>query len=351
MSTNDPKIRERAIYWAGRMDSPEPVSPAEREEWLHWMSENKAHEIEFREVNLTTNTMSELPAANQARLIAYASTDAVDAPADSSTSLRSTSRRQFLRWTALAASVLVVAGISAYFVHPEEWFGESYATRTGETRVVTFQEGSVAYLNTRSKVRWLSAGKERRVQLVEGEVLFDVVHDATHPFLVVMDHSEIRVLGTRFNVYRKPSGDTTITVIEGTVEVRGFAQSGDQGGAGPEWLRTIHANEQIEYRPIGLTREPHDTVALKAVKWRSGVMEFKDEPLMNVLDELTRYTDQRIVIRDPRLAQLPIGGQFSTRNVRGALARLEKVAAVEVTETNGTFTLDYRSGDGKNHKD
>jgi transmembrane sensor len=350
MSTNDPRIRERAIYWATRMDSLDPMSSAERDEMNRWLLADAAHEMEFREVNFTTNTLSELSAANQARLSPYSSVDTADITVGTSTGERSTGRRQFLKWSALAAGIAAVAATGAYFLQTGTWFAESYATRTGETRVVTFKEGSVAYLNTRSQVRWLSAGKERRVQLVEGEVLFDVVHDAAHPFRVMMDHSEIRVLGTRFNVYRKPTGDTTITVIEGTVEVRGYASSGDQG-ASPEWVRTIHANEQIEYRPIGLVREPHDTVALKAVKWRSGVMEFKDEPLVNVLDELTRYTDQRIVIRDPRLAQLPIGGQFSTRNVRGALARLEKVAAVEVTETNGTFTLDYRSGDGKNHKD
>ncbi len=94
-----------------------------------------------------------------------------------------------------------------------------------------FSEGSVAYLNTRTRIRWLGSGNDRRVELISGEALFDVVHDETRPFSVMMDGSEIRVLGTRFNVYRKDSGDVVVTVLEGTVEVRGFAQGPSQ----PEW--------------------------------------------------------------------------------------------------------------------
>ncbi len=73
----------------------------------------------------------------------------------------------------------------------------------------------------------------------------------------MLDGSEIRVLGTRFNVYRKDSGDVVVTVLEGVVEVRGFAQ----GAARPEWVRRVRANEQMEYRHIGLVDEPHRTDA------------------------------------------------------------------------------------------
>ncbi len=272
---------------------------------------------------------ADLPPADRARLSESAAESAED---------RTPSRRQFFKWSAIAASVLVAVSMGGYLVKTQGWLAQSWSTHTGETRVVTFKEGSVAYLNTRTELRWVGNTSDRRVALLEGEALFDVVHDADHPFRVVLDNSEIRVLGTRFNVYRKPSGETIVTVLEGTVEVRGYGA----GGAHSEWVRTLHADQQIDYRPIGLTNEPHQTVAVDAVKWRSGVLEFSGEPLVNVLDELTRYTDQRIVIRDPRLAALPVGGRLSTRDVRGALDRLKTVAPIEVNENNGTFTLDYR---------
>jgi transmembrane sensor len=206
---------------------------------------------------------------------------------------------------------------------------------------VKFSEGSVAYLNTRTRLRWLGSENDRRVELISGEALFDVVHDEARPFSVMMDGSEIRVLGTRFNVYRKDNGDVTVTVLEGTVEVRGFAQGPSQ----PEWTRLVKANQEIEYRPIGLVAEPHATDALRAVTWRSGVLQLPEEgaTMAAVLDELNRYTDKRILIRDPRLADIKVGGAFNTRDVKSALQKLQMgVPTIEVHESEGSYALDLR---------
>ncbi len=81
------------------------------------------------------------------------------------------------------------------------------------------------------------------------------------------------------------------------------------------------------------------TRAANAVRWREGYLEIEDQPLAAVLDELTRYTDQRIVIRDPCVARFRVGGVVSVRDVRSALARLEKVAPLRVEEHDGRFTF------------
>ncbi len=80
------------------------------------------------------------------------------------------------------------------------------------------------------------------------------------------------------------------------------------------------------------------------MKWRSGILQLPEDGalLPEVLGELTRYTDERILIRDPRLAAVKVGGVFSTRNVRNALQKLQTVAPIEVRESDGLFTLDYR---------
>jgi transmembrane sensor len=179
----------------------------------------------------------------------------------------------------------------------------------------------------------------------EGEALFDVVHDSNRPFRVVLGNSEIRVLGTRFNIYRRPTGSTTVTVLEGKVEVRGF---GNGGSGQPEWTRTLEANEQIDYSSLGLVHEPHATLAQDSVHWRTGYYRFENQPVETVLDELTRYTDQHIVIRDPRIAELRINGSLKTHDIRDSLRRLQGLAPnIEVKENNNTFTLDYRAQAGR----
>ncbi len=332
MSTQDKDIREQAAYWVERMhDTADPIRPAERDTFAQWMADPR-NENEFINANMAAVTAQQLGlTVDRTRLNAWVS-NPVDA--------RAHSRRQLMRRWPIAASLLTLLVLGGYYAQSRHLFGgESYVTRTGEQRVVTFQEGSVAYLNTRTELRWVGTAQDRRVEMTEGEALFDVVHDAAHPFRVVLDNSEIRVLGTRFNVYHKPGGDTTVTVLEGTVEVRGVGK----GSGKTEWVRQIHANEQIEYRSIGLLREPHATEAQNAIRWRQGIYKFSDETIENVLDELTRYTDQRIVIRDPRIAERHIGGALSTRDVRSALKHLEDLAPIDVRENNNTFTLDYRA--------
>ncbi|MEP7242940.1 MAG: FecR domain-containing protein [Gammaproteobacteria bacterium] len=341
MSTHEsgPSIQEQADLFAVRMNEPaDPQTAAEREEMQRWLLDER-HEKAFRTSNLLLSLASDLPPESRDRLKAYATVS----PA-------ARVGRPVWKWTALAASVLMAAGFS-YVAVTQGWFAKTYVTHTGESRVVTFEEGSVAYLNTRTELRWVGTGEDRRVALVNGEALFDVVHDPAHPFRVMLDGSEIRVLGTRFNVYRKPSGETIVTVLEGTVEVRGFGSGAGGSGGRSEWKRTLHADQQIEYVPLGLVHETHETVALDSVKWRTGLLKFNDVPMPDVLDELTRYTDQRILIRDPRLAEIHMSGALGVRDVRKALKHIQDLAPVEVSESNGMFTLDYRPAAAGGKKD
>ncbi|HEU4627153.1 MAG TPA: FecR domain-containing protein [Steroidobacteraceae bacterium] len=339
MSTTDKDIRERASYWAARMhESSDALSAAEREEFEKFVADPR-NERDFRGANLIISMMPELPAADRARWVEEYSV---------ATDERTQSRRQVLRWWAVAASILTAVVLGGYFAQTRHLFGgEAYVTRKGETRTVKFEDDTVAYLNTQTEVRWLGTSDDRRAELTEGEALFDVAHDAEHPFRLMLGNSEIRVLGTRFNVYRKPNGNTTVTVLEGSVEVRGFGN-----GSTPEWTRTLNANDQIDYGALGLLHEPHPTRAQDAVRWRSGNYIFENQPVSMVLDELTRYTDQRIVIRDPRIADLRINGALNTRDVRKALRQLQTLdSKIEVKENNNTFTLDYRAQQPDRGKD
>jgi transmembrane sensor len=329
-TTDDEGIRTQAAHFVIRMgESPHALSSAERDElerFPEWARDSRNGQ-EFHALSTIAAMLGDQPAADQARL---------QAESEVPTSERASSRRQVVQWWAFAASVLVVLVLAGFYAQSRHLFGgESFITQTGEKRTVTFQEGSVAYLNTRTELRWIGNERDRRVELIEGEALFDVVHDEANAFRVVLGNSEIRVLGTRFDVYRKPNGDTRVTVLEGTVEVHGLGDAA--------WTRTLNVNEQLAYGAVGLVSEPHFTDAENAVGWRKGYYKFADEPIGRVVEELMRYTDRRIVIRDPRVAEHHMGGALDVRNVNATLHNLEKYAPVQVTENNDTFMLDYRA--------
>lgn len=338
MLTHDPgppDMGNEADYWARRMaDASDTITAAEHDRFTAWLLASDENQREYRRAVGVLQLATSLPVSAQSALISPSGEGRTESD-------KIAGRRNILKFAGLAASVAVGLVVGGVYLENRGIFGETHTTRTGETSTVKFSEGSVAYLNTRTRIRWLGSGNVRRVELISGEALFDVVHDETRPFSVILDGSEIRVLGTRFNVYRKDSGDVVVTVLEGTVEVRGFAQ----GPSRPEWVRRVTANQQIEYRPIGLVTEPHPTDALRAVTWRSGVLQLPEEgaTITSVLGELTRYTDKRILIRDPRIADMKVGGAFNTRDVKSALQKLEMAApTIEVHESDGLYTLDLR---------
>lgn len=71
----------------------------------------------------------------------------------------------------------------------------------GQRMELTLADGTHVWLNSEARLEYpvLFAQDVRRVRL-SGEALFEVAHDKSHPFVVETFASDIRVLGTRFNV-------------------------------------------------------------------------------------------------------------------------------------------------------
>ncbi len=335
-------VREQAARWIVLLREG-GLSDTEREDFERWLASDERHEREFRAHAVVEALASDLPAdIAGADIEADAHGNVIpltpQPAAASAAGARARTRRRL--WGAgIAAAVALTVGVGAWLgLRTTTPAAQTHITGIGETQTVTFADGSVAQLNTRTRLQWAGDSRERKVILREGEAVFHVAPDPARPFSVVVDNSEISVLGTEFNVYRKSSGDVVLTVAEGSVRV---AQRG-RDGAAPAWSATLTANQQVAYSSMGLTQPVRKLDAAKVMRWREGVIEIFDEPLPNVLGELMRYTDQRILIRDPRLAQLRLGGALSTRDVRAALGRLEKLAPIAVTESGNGFTLDYR---------
>jgi transmembrane sensor len=328
-------IHDRAAHWVARVNESD-LSDSERNELQSWLLADARHANEFRAHNAFIGLARDFPPDVQARLDSY-----VPVQHDQI----SRSRR---RWpAALAAAMLLVLMAAGWVIYRPP----SYTTRTGENRTITFEDGSVAYLNTRTEIAFsknrtrieaLGGKCERRVFLSAGEALFDVVHDPSCPFRVVIGNTEIEVLGTRFNVYRKPNGEVTVTVLEGKVAVRELGSDETL----PAWKRELSANQRIVYQSLGLMGDVQEMTpksVASVTKWRDGMLAAENLPLPEMLEEFGRYTDKRIVIRDPRVAQVHAGGAFTVRDVGAALRDLELIVPIRVIDDGKSFTIESRT--------
>ena len=323
------RARAQAARWLTRMGN--GLTPARQRALEAWLADT-VNAQEFSELRAVLDVAAELKGPARAALVA----SAAGTP-------RRAKRQGRALWlvgvTAMAA--LVVAAAGGLWMWGEGYLPRTYRTEVGQVRSVLLPDGSVAYLNTNTRLRWIGSPDDRKVRLVRGEVFFEVVHDPARPFRILLAHSEVRVLGTRFDVYRKADGDVRVTVVSGMVSVEGLSK----GARTPSWIRRLKANQQIEYSPVGLIGGVHPARAVNVIRWRQGIIETRGEPLAAFVSDLSRYTTQRIVIADPRAARMQIGGAFSVRNVGATLERIARIEPLTVTHQDGAFVLGYRATD------
>ncbi|MFZ0500015.1 MAG: FecR domain-containing protein [Steroidobacteraceae bacterium] len=239
----------------------------------------------------------------------------------------------------IATAVVLMVAIGWSVLRTEGYVAQTYQTATGQIHNVVLPDGSVVGLDTQTELEWVGGPSDRRVRLIRGEAYFQVVHDSSRPFRILLAHSEVQVLGTRFDVYQKADGDVRVSVISGTVAVEAL----EDGQGVPSWSRRLTSGQQIEYSPVGLVADVHSIAAPKVIRWREGMLETQGEPLKDFVSDISRYTNERIVIADPRAATQQVGGAFSVRNVDATLDRLSHIAPVTVIHEQDEVILGYRS--------
>jgi ferric-dicitrate binding protein FerR (iron transport regulator) len=133
--------------------------------------------------------------------------------------------KNIIKGLSIAAAVLLLMGINwIYFSNSGKAKlknGNEVYARPGAKSKIILPDGTIVWLNSGSKLSYSGTFKDsvRSVEL-DGEAFFDVVKDASHPFIVHTSGIDIRVLGTAFNV-KSYESDPTIetTLIRGLIEV------------------------------------------------------------------------------------------------------------------------------------
>lgn len=320
-------VRTRAANWHMRLSH--GLTETERRGFERWIAE-PGNAREFHAQRAILDVMTELKGRPCADVLSSIG-DAEAKPALS------------LSWpmsAALTAAVVLTVAVGWLTLRSEGYVPQTYRTATGQMRDIVLPDGSLVGLNTQTELEWVGTPHDRRVRLIRGEAYFQVVHDPSRPFRILLAHSQVQVLGTRFDVYQMANGDVRVSVLSGVVAVEGL----DNGpGLVPAWSRRLTSGQQIEYSPVGLVADVHSIVAPKVIRWRQGMLESQGEPLSDFVSDLSRYTTERIVIADPRAATQKVGGAFSIRNIDDTLDRLTRIAPVTVTREGGEVVLGYKS--------
>ena len=208
-------------------------------------------------------------------------------------------------------------------------------TGPGERRVATLSDGTKVTLDTRTRLRVAFTSTERRVQLLSGQVLFDVAHDAQHPFSVSAGSRRFTAVGTAFEVRLDPA-QVKITMVAGKVAVERV-----DAAVGPQ-RRYIVAGDQLTAAGGAPDRVERVDVE-RATSWSEGRIVFSDAPLAEVVAEINRYSARPVSIGDPALAEMRVGGMFKTDDPDGFVTALTNFLPIEARADDGRTMLVRRT--------
>lgn len=160
------------------------------------------------------------------------------------------------------------------------FYTKSVISHKGEHISQVLPDGSVVNLNAESQLSYkpLIWFVNRKVKM-EGEAFFEV--EKGSKFIVKTKNGDIRVLGTKFNVFSRDD-EFSVACINGRVEVTSgniiILEKGESVG--------LSGNGTLVTLPVSIIEN--------AVSWKDGVFYFTSVPLNKVLEEIMRQYDVEI---------------------------------------------------------
>ncbi len=312
---------EAAAYWHVRRDGRD-LTDAEQMAFDDWIDQSPAHARQFARMS-ELETFCEQHADDP--LLSALRQEALAVPP---------ARRHWFWRVGAGGLVAASLALGVFLLRPDAPVGDApvsvaasaeivHTTRKGELRTVRLSDGSTVTLNTDSELRVKFTGQRRTVQLVHGQALFAVAHDAARPFVVEAADRTVTALGTVFEVRLDP-GRMEVTLVDGKVAVnRPRSGHSEQPAAtvlrpGEELVVELGMAQRVEKVDVGVK-----------LRWRDGFVEFADAPLGEAVVEINRYSVQQVTIADEQLARQHISGVFRTGDPARFAAMVGELLPVE----------------------
>ncbi|WP_020531220.1 FecR family protein [Flexithrix dorotheae] len=195
------------------------------------------------------------------------------------------------------------------------------STELGQKKTLTLPDGSVVKLNAGSSISFsqpFTNGGTRLVSL-KGEAFFDVKKNKAHPFKVITENMEIKVLGTSFNVKAYPEDQNEkVALVEGKVSAYNKEQ-----------------NENLVFNEILM---PDQTLSLNKVNgevkkiplqqadigWKDNVIYLNEAGFEEIMEVLSRWYGVKFEIEKGDRIKIPdrYVGKFENKSLMEVLEGL-----------------------------
>lgn len=187
-----------------------------------------------------------------------------------------------------------------------EQFNEVSVEKGGRASVIKLPDGSTVTLNSGSTIKYpmnLGLAKTRNVY-ISGEAYFNVKKKDSSKFMVIMGDKVIQVLGTSFTVqYYPDSPYTRVNLMTGSILIE-WEEMGVNKKA------TMEPRDEFLFSDLSASATIHKNMEVEN-SWMAGIIRFKDNTLIEIVERLERAYDVDIFIQDEKVANTKYSGSFS----------------------------------------
>lgn len=291
-----PAIVEQAshwlmLHWDGELD------PQQHQAFSAWQAADPEHQRAWQRLQMLQQTLGQVP-NETARSVLQTRPG----------------RRAVLK----QLSLLLAAGGAGYLgqhVVPWRQALADERTRVGEVRHLQLSDGSRLSLNSATRLNIRFDGQQRRLQLLEGELLLSSAKDP-RPLFVETPAGTVQALGTRFSVRLR--GDTSaVELFDGALMIQ----------PGNAAARRLEAGRGLWFGRSGIG--PEHSAEENSIAWEHGRLIAERQPLGVFLSELSRHRPG-LVRCEESIAKLPITGVFALAESDQILATLQQTLPVQV---------------------
>ncbi|MDN3681211.1 FecR family protein [Vibrio tapetis subsp. quintayensis] len=298
---------EQASVWMARLWA-DDVAEHDKQAFQTWRTANPDNEFAWQQLEQIQSKFNAIPQPALSRKVLSKSRNM---PSNSAP-LRGISRRQ----------VLLIGGVSLGTLglvlnsRAERPHGAEYVTAVGEVREITLSDGTQMAMNTATRVFVDFNQYERRLHLLEGEILITSSHHLT-PFFVTTKQGKVTPIGTRFSVQQRAE-DTLVAVYEGEVALQPERK---------QMAQHLLAGENATFTRIDLLAKDKNPSADPL--WLEQKIMAQNTPLPQFMEELSRYR-KGVLNVDKNLSELKLTGVFSTLDTDETLFNISQILPVEI---------------------
>lgn len=229
-------------------------------------------------------------------------------------------------WAAAVVAILVMAFGWFFLIADKTPKAMEVATADNTTEQI-LPDGTKVFLNYNSKLTYPEnfAGDLRTVSL-QGEAFFDVKPDAAHPFVIQANGTEIRVLGTSFNVKAYTEAPVRVDVATGKVRVTKDAHrvdlvKGESAEVLKDSIRSLQANMNL-------------------MGYRTQVYEFNAADLQDVVKSIRDGYHVDVRLANDKIAQCRLTIRFEKEPVDATLSVIAETLDLNLRKEGKVYWLD-----------